>query len=270
MPELPEVETICQGIRPALIGQKIKQIVVRQPKLRWPVTPLVKKLQNLTIKSIERRAKYILLTTQQGTFIIHLGMSGRLCLVNKQIKFKKHDHIDFLLNQDYLLRYTDPRRFGSVLWLSGDPLTHHLLVDLGPEPLTEDFNADYLWAQCQRRTAVIKQVIMDQKMVVGVGNIYANEALYLAKISPLRVTRTITMPECIALVKAIKKILKQAIKQGGTTLKDFVKSDGKPGYFKQKLLVYGREGEICLSCKQLLSHSRIGQRSTVYCTVCQI
>jgi len=269
MPELPEVETTCQGIRPVIINQKIKQIIVRQAKLRWPVTPVVKKLKDLTVKAVTRRAKYILLKTEQGTFIIHLGMSGRLCLVKDQIPFKKHDHLDFLLNNRYVLRYTDPRRFGSVLWTTEDPLEHSLLANLGLEPLTLEFNANYLWAKCQGKSAVIKQTIMDQKIVVGVGNIYANEALYLAKISPLRAARTLTVAECSALVKAIKKILTKAIKQGGTTLKDFLGSDGRPGYFKQKLLVYGREGEVCLLCDKPLSHARIGQRSTVYCLDCQ-
>jgi formamidopyrimidine-DNA glycosylase len=269
MPELPEVETTCRGIRDATIGKKIKKIVIRHSQLRWPVPKVLENLSNLKIVQVERRAKYILLTTLQGTLIIHLGMTGRLAVVNGKVPFKKHDHVDFILNNDTLMRYTDHRRFGTILWTTDDPLKHTLLVKLGPEPFSNRFNAAYLFNIAAQRKINIKQLIMDQHVVVGVGNIYANEALFAAKISPLKEAKTLTLPECKTLVTAIRKILNAAIKQGGTTLRDFLSSQEKPGYFVQKLKVYGREGLNCLHCENPLDSARLGQRATVFCLHCQ-
>jgi formamidopyrimidine-DNA glycosylase len=268
LPELPEVETTCKGISP-IIGSKIKQIIIRQPKLRWPVPIALLQFKNLTVEKISRRAKYILIYTDHGVFIIHLGMSGRLCLIKQGLTAAKHDHVDFNLTNNRMLRYTDPRRFGSILWSNEDPLSHPLLCELGPEPLSRAFNGQYLFKITRTKTIAIKNTIMDQKIVVGVGNIYANEALYSAGISPIRKTHTLSLEECQALVKSIQKILKCAIIQGGTTLRDFLNADGKQGYFKQKLLVYGRQGELCFTCNKLLSSEKIGQRMTVYCRTCQ-
>jgi len=268
MPELPEVETTCKGISP-IVGSKIKHIIIRQPKLRWPIPPALSEFKNLIVKKVSRRAKYILIHTDQGAFIIHLGMSGRLCLIKQGLTAAKHDHVDFILTNNRLLRYTDHRRFGSILWSDEDPLNHRLLCELGPEPLSRSFNGQYLFKITRTKKTAIKTTIMDQKIVVGVGNIYANEALYLAGISPIRKTQSLSLEECQALVKAIQKILKRAILQGGTTLRDFLSADGKRGYFKQKLQVYGRQGELCFSCTKILSSEKIGQRMTVYCRTCQ-
>ncbi len=270
MPELPEVETTCQGIRSAVINQTIREIVIRESRLRWPVSRALLKLRKIQITNVSRRAKYILMQSTLGSFIIHLGMSGRLCCLDEKIPYQKHDHIDFVFDNGTLLRYTDPRRFGAVLWTTKDPLKHRYLAKLGVEPLLPVFNAHYLHRVTQNKQQPIKQLIMDQKVVVGVGNIYANEALYQAKISPLRYSHSLSLNDCAELVRAIRKILTAAIKQGGTTLRDFLSAKGKPGYFKQKLLVYGRQGMACLHCGQSLDVIRIQQRTTVYCSTCQI
>ncbi len=269
MPELPEVETTRLGIKPALDGQSIQKIIIREPRLRWPVPDILSTLRNTKIESITRRAKYILLKTEKGTIILHLGMSGRLCVVEPGTKTEKHDHVDIILSNGKLLRYTDPRRFGSILWTDEDPALHSLLATLGPEPLSNSFNAKYLYLALKRRNIEIKKMLMDQKIVVGVGNIYANEALFISGILPHRSSRTLTLSECATLVSTTKTILKKAIKLGGTTLKDFFSGEGKPGYFKQKLKVYGREGEPCIECQQTLLGILIGQRATVYCSSCQ-
>jgi formamidopyrimidine-DNA glycosylase len=269
MPELPEVETTCRGIETAIVDETILNIKIRESRLRWPVSQELFKLKKEKIISVERRAKYILLRCSSGTIIIHLGMSGRLCVLEEGSKHQKHDHVDFILDNGKLLRFTDHRRFGSILWTEEDPFQHSLLVNLGPEPLSKTFNANYLFARTRNKKQAIKLLIMDQRVVVGVGNIYANEALFSAKILPDRPSTSLTLAECDLLVKMIKQTLKQAILQGGTTLRDFLSPTGKKGYFVQKLLVYGREGESCLSCKTLLSSSRIGQRATVFCLGCQ-
>ncbi len=269
MPELPEVEITCQGIQTAVLGRKIRKILVRQPQLRWPVPDALLQLKNVNISDINRRAKYILLNVQQGTIIIHLGMSGRLCVFDQTTPNQKHDHVDFILDNGTLLRYTDPRRFGAVLWTTEDPLNYHLLSNLGPEPFSECFNSQYLFEWSKRKNVTLKQLIMDQQVVVGVGNIYANEALFAAKLSPLRLSTSLTKKECQQLVIMIQKILQQAILKGGTTLRDFLSPTGKQGYFIQELLVYGREGEDCLCCKEPLQSIRINQRSTVFCNACQ-
>lgn len=270
MPELPEVETTCRGIQTQLLGKQICKIIIRQPKLRWPVSRQLFKATDLKILEVFRRAKYLLLKTSKGTIIIHLGMSGRLCVVDSNQMPQKHDHLDFQLNNKKILRYTDPRRFGAVLWTTDNPLTHTLLKHLGPEPLSEAFNSKYLFLAIKNKKTTIKQLIMDQMIVVGVGNIYANEALFAAKILPTRLSNTLTIKECSLLVKCTKRILTQAIKVGGTTLKDFLTVDSKPGYFSQKLFVYGRAEQNCLQCHEVLEACTISQRATVFCRKCQV
>jgi formamidopyrimidine-DNA glycosylase len=269
MPELPEVETSRRGIEPHLLHQTIDQLVIRNARLRWPVSPRLNQLVvGQTISAIRRRAKYLLLTIGDGDLIIHLGMSGSLRVVDAKQPASKHDHIDLCLTNGKALRYTDPRRFGCWLW-SNDPIAKPLLEQLGPEPLTDDFNVDYLWQKCRTRSAAIKQVIMDNRVVVGVGNIYAAESLFRAGIRPAIAAKRISRTRLAHLVTAIKTVLSQAITQGGTTLKDFTQTDGKPGYFKQQLMVYGREGEPCLVCHTPLRGLKQGQRATVYCPCCQ-
>lgn len=269
MPELPEVETTLRGIEPHLLHKRITQVIVRHPRLRWPIpNNLNALLTGQTIQAIHRRAKYILFTFKHGTLILHLGMSGRVRILQENTPPEKHDHVD-IQTANCTLRFTDPRRFGAVLWTDEDPAAHPLLAHLGPEPLTHDFSGQYLWERSRHKTVTVKSFIMDSKVVVGVGNIYAAEALFLAGVHPKRAAGKVNEAEYVALVKAIKKILQNAIKQGGTTLKDFLKSDGKPGYFRVKLKVYGRDGEPCVNCGEALSHLRIGQRATVFCKNCQ-
>jgi len=269
MPELPEVETTCRGIQAILHGNTINRIIIRNHRLRWPIPPIIKKLKNLKVLKISRRAKYILLETSKGCFIIHLGMSGRLKVVAQNEAIRKHDHVDFILANEKILRYTDPRRFGAILWTSDAPLNHPLFAKLGPEPFAKEFNEKYLFAKANKKKITIKQLIMDQTTVVGVGNIYACEALFVAKLLPTRLSSSLTLDECKQLILAIQKILKQAIKAGGTTLKDFLSIEGNPGYFLQKLLVYGRENKQCVMCNTLLKNIRINQRATVFCENCQ-
>ncbi len=270
MPELPEVETTRRGIAPHVVHHHIKQIVVRHHQLRWPVpAELVREAKGLRIEACERRGKYLLLRTIKGTIIIHLGMSGSLRLVDGNTPAAKHDHVDIVLGSGQALRLTDPRRFGAVLWTPDDPLQHELLNDLGPEPLGKEFNGEYLYHASRGRTVNVKQFIMDSKVVVGVGNIYASEALFLARIHPSRKAGSLSKVRCEALADAIRNVLTAAIKQGGTTLRDFVGGDGKPGYFAQQLNVYGRTGEACQVCGTAIKQVRQGQRSTYYCPHCQ-
>lgn len=272
MPELPEVETTLRGVTPYLKNAKITRVIIRQFSLRWPIdSKLADILTGQTIQQIDRRAKYLLFQCDSGTLIIHLGMSGRLCVldINAEDPPEKHAHVDIELDNGHLLRYIDPRRFGAILWAT-DPIEQHaLLAHLGPEPLTTQFDADYLWQQTQSRRCSIKTLIMNGKIVVGVGNIYANEALFLAKIHPKTTANKLTIANCTALVTVIKTVLKQAIEAGGTTLKDFRKTDGKPGYFAQELNVYGREGKDCLHCGSVIQHYKETQRATFYCPLCQ-
>lgn len=268
MPELPEVETTKRGIAPWLLNQRIEKIVVRQPKLRWPVDEAIQSLTGQLITSIERRAKYILIGTNNGTAIWHLGMSGSLRLVEDTVEPNKHDHIDWLLSNGKVLRYHDPRRFGALLFVEPDSACSQL-SHLGPEPLSDDFNAEYLHQRCRNRTQAIKTFIMDSKVVVGVGNIYANESLFFAGIRPQTPAGKISKARLQRLVDEIKRVLAAAIEQGGTTLRDFVGGDGKPGYFAQQLAVYGRGNLLCKQCQSPLKELRLGQRSTVYCPQCQ-
>ncbi|MEY4641125.1 MAG: hypothetical protein RLZZ227_1119 [Pseudomonadota bacterium] len=270
MPELPEVETTRRGIAPHVEGKRVKTVVVRNARLRWPVTPaLADALGGQKIELIERRAKYLLLQTKVGTLVTHLGMSGSLRIVDPSHPIRKHDHVDIVLSDNQILRFHDPRRFGCMLWVTGEVMAHPLLADLGPEPLSDAFDADYLFRRSRKRSAPIKSFIMDQRIVVGVGNIYANEALFGAGISPRRKGGSVTRAQYEALVAEIKAVLTRAITAGGTTLRDFVGSDGEPGYFIQQLQVYGRGGEPCVQCRSKLTEFRQGQRATVYCHKCQ-
>jgi len=270
MPELPEVETTRAGIEPHLIGQRVTEVKIFQRKLRQAVTAgLATGLEATEIESVERRGKYLLLSSMNGTVIIHLGMSGSLRLVDRGVPLEKHDHVEFLLASGQSLRYRDPRRFGVVLWTAKDPLLHPLIAKLGVEPLEAEFDVDYLYKIAQQRTVAIKQLIMNGQIVVGVGNIYASEALFRAGIHPARAAKRISHARCERLVVAIKSVLAEAIKQGGTTLRDFYNGAGEPGYFKQSLQVYGRAGEPCLQCGAAIRQVVQGQRSTYYCGRCQ-
>jgi formamidopyrimidine-DNA glycosylase len=270
MPELPEVETTRRGIAPALEGQKITALVVREPRLRWPVPKdLPMKMQGQTVRSIKRRAKYLLVETKLGSAMIHLGMSGSMRIVSANDVPEKHDHFDIITAAGDIIRYNDPRRFGSLLWAGSDPDKHPLLCNLGPEPLEEDFTGLYLWESARGRRANIKQHIMNSKVVAGVGNIYANEALFRAGIHPTRQAGRIALLRMETLTKEIKSVLAAAIKQGGTTLRDYRGGDGKPGYFKQQLFVYDKAEEPCIHCGGAIRHIVQGQRSTYYCPSCQ-
>lgn len=270
MPELPEVETTLRGISAYILNSPITKVIVRNPHLRWPVPEqLAEQVTRHKIIAIQRRAKYLLLSTHAGTIIIHLGMSGNLKIVDPRTAYEKHEHVEFCFANGHALRLTDPRRFGAVLWTRDAIENYPLLKHLGPEPLSAEFNADYLYAQSGNKKIAVKQFIMDSKIVVGIGNIYANEALFASAIHPARAAGKISKKRYQNLCADIKKILEQAIQQGGTTLKDFVGGDGKPGYFQQQLMVYGRKGEPCRKCQKPLKEIRQGQRSTVYCTHCQ-
>ncbi len=271
MPELPEVETCRQGLIPHILHHTISNVIVRNPNLRWPIPAKLKHhLQHQKITAITRRGKYLLFTlSSSATLLLHLGMSGRIRIVPIETPIQKHDHVDIILDNGTCIRFNDSRRFGSLLWTDADPMQHSLLIQLGPEPLEANFNANYLHTILIKRSQAIKLAIMDSHTVVGVGNIYANEALFLSGIHPHRPAKSLTKNECQHLVKNIKKVLQAAIKAGGTTLRDFISVDGKPGYFQQTLLVYGRAGEPCTQCGTVLQESRLGQRSTVFCLTCQ-
>lgn len=270
MPELPEVETTCRGIRPHVENKSISEVVVRQDQLRWPISAeIMTVLPGQRIQTVTRRGKYLLLNLNAGCVLIHLGMSGSLRIAKKSEDVKKHDHVDIIFKNGDILRYHDPRRFGCMLWAGTQPFKHVLLEKLGPEPLSEEFTMEHLFMLSRKRSASIKNFIMDSHVVVGVGNIYANEALFAAGIRPKRQAGKVSKASYIKLIAAIKEILAEAIEQGGTTLRDFVGGDGKPGYFKQSLFVYGRGGESCLNCATSLKEIRLGQRSTVYCPKCQ-
>lgn len=270
MPELPEVETVRRGLAPHLTGQVVTGVVVRQAHLRWPVPEaLALQLPGQTIQQVERRAKYLLLRTAAGTALVHLGMTGRLCLVAADTPLRKHDHVDVLLAGGACLRFNDSRRFGALLWTTEPPERHPLLRTLGPEPFDAAFSAAYLLRRAQGRTPAVKTFVMDAHVVVGVGNIYANEALFAARIDPLRPAGQVTAAEWDRLVEAIQTVLAAAIHQGGTTLRDFVGGRGEPGYFQQYLRVYDRYRAPCPVCGEPIQRCRIGQRATYYCPRCQ-
>ena len=270
MPELPEVETSRRGIEPHLKNRTITGIKIRQHKLRWPIPKNLPALaSNKKIRQVGRRAKYINLQLDNGNIIIHLGMSGSLRICKKDTPAEKHDHIDFIMSNKKILRLRDPRKFGCVLW-TDQPLNEHKLIkSLGPEPLDDATNADYLSAKATKRNCSIKSFIMNSHIVVGVGNIYASESLFKAGINPKRKAGNISKTRMIKLVDAIKQTLTDAIRQGGTTLRDFTSETGKPGYFAQQLQVYGRAGEPCRVCGSTVKQITQQQRSTFYCSTCQ-
>ena len=269
MPELPEVETTRRGLAPHLLGRRIVAVQLRRAELRWPIAgEITRLLPGQRIGAIERRAKYLLLHSAAGSALIHLGMSGALRVLPQAQPPGPHDHYDLRLDDARLLRYTDPRRFGCLLWQA--PGTQHpLLAGLGPEPLGDAFDGAYLWQQARGRRAPIKTFLMDQSVVVGVGNIYAAEALFAAGIHPLRPAGRVARARCDALADAVRRILAHAIERGGTTLRDFISPDGLPGYFEQELAVYGRAGAACRRCGTPIRSARIGQRSSFYCPRCQ-
>jgi formamidopyrimidine-DNA glycosylase len=269
MPELPEVETSRRGITPFVARQRIDNVDIRERRLRWPISDdMEQHLAGATIESVGRRAKYLLLNTSNGTAIIHLGMSGSVFIVERDTPAGVHDHFDINLDSGKSLRFRDPRRFGSLHW-TDDSAAHWLLRKLGPEPLDDAFSGDYLWTRSRGRRVAVKQFIMNAAIVVGVGNIYASEALFLAGIHPRRAAGRISKDRYGRLATTIKDVLLKAIDAGGTTLRDFYGGDGEAGYFQQELAVYGRNDEPCPRCERPISVVVLGQRSTFYCKDCQ-
>ncbi|OOF67897.1 bifunctional DNA-formamidopyrimidine glycosylase/DNA-(apurinic or apyrimidinic site) lyase [Rodentibacter caecimuris] len=268
MPELPEVETAMKGVSPYLEGFTIEKIVVRQPKLRWPVSSKLAKMTNAKIITLSRRAKYLIIHTDQGYIIGHLGMSGSVRIVPHNSLIDKHDHLDIVMNNGKLLRYNDPRRFGAWLWTEKLD-DFHLFMKLGPEPLSDKFNGDYLFKKSRKKLTSLKTFLMDNSVVVGVGNIYANESLFLSGLHPLKTAGKLTKAQSHSLVNTIKNVLETAIKQGGTTLKDFLQPDGRPGYFAQELQIYGKKNQPCPKCGQKIESLVISQRNSFYCPQCQ-
>jgi formamidopyrimidine-DNA glycosylase len=270
MPELPEVETTRRGLEPHVAGQTILRLSIHDHRLRWPVDArLPQRLAGQRVESVERRAKYLLLRLTHGTVLWHLGMSGSLRIVPSDLPVDTHDHVDLVLASGQTVRFNDPRRFGSLHYITGDPQAHPLLAKLAPEPFAAAFNAEYLWRKSRRRKISVKQLIMNGQVVTGVGNIYASEVLFQSGIRPRRQSRSLKREEVARLVAAIRKVLKQAIRVGGTTLRDYVNPDGNPGYFRQKLFVYERATEPCRNCATLIRLFTQGQRSTYYCPTCQ-
>ena len=269
MPELPEVETTRRGLLPHVAGRRIEHVLLRRADLRWPIPREVEELlPEQRIDDIRRRAKYLLLDTAAGSALLHLGMSGSLRVLPSDTPVRAHDHVDIALDSDRVLRFNDPRRFGCLLWQAPGQ-THPLLAGLGPEPLSDAFDGDYLFALSRGRKAPVKTFLMDQAVVVGVGNIYAAEALFQAGVSPLRAAGKVSRERYAALAEAVKAILAHAITRGGTTLRDFISPDGAPGYFEQELSAYGRGGAPCPRCGRAMKQAAIGQRTTVWCTRCQ-
>jgi len=270
MPELPEVEIIRCGLEPLIVGQQIERVVVRTPQLRWPIpSELTRVLRGQVVHAVERRAKYLVFRLQDGNMIIHLGMSGRLRLSRGHEVPGKHDHVDIFFKNGDCLRFCDPRRFGAILWSATDPMAHPLIVKSGPEPLSAALHGDYLYERSRGRRVSVKQFIMDQRVVSGLGNIYANEALFAARIHPVTPAGRISLKKYRHLASAIKKTLRKAIAAGGTTMRDFHDESGQAGYFQLKLKVYGRSSESCLVCGHTIRQIRNGQRSTFYCPRCQ-
>lgn len=272
MPELPEVETTRRGIAPHLTGRRIGSVQVRNPRMRWPVGSEVNKISGQTVRHVRRRAKYLMLACDTGTLILHLGMSGSLRVCPSGTDFRKHDHFVLKIDSGKELRLHDPRRFGAVLWhnaAGGDITQHPLLAHLGPEPLDDQFHGNYLWQSCRGRKTSVKQHIMNNKVVVGAGNIYACEALFRSGIRPSKPAGKLSKAKADTLAREIKTVLAEAIQQGGTTLRDFLREDGQPGYFKQRLHVYGRGGEPCHTCRTPIKRTTISNRSTFHCPKCQ-
>ena len=269
MPELPEVETTRAGLAPHLIGRRVTGVTLRRPDLRWPIPAAIKALlPKQEIRDVRRRAKYLLIDTEPGSALLHLGMSGMLRVLPNATPVETHDHVDIALDSGRVLRFTDPRRFGCLLWQPAGEV-HELLQDLGPEPLSDAFDGDYLFALSRGRRAPVKTFLMDQAVVVGVGNIYAAESLFRAGIAPNREAGKVSRERYAGLAAAVKDILAFAITRGGTTLRDFLSPDSAPGYFEQELFVYGREGEACKTCGRTLRGLRLGNRATAWCSRCQ-
>jgi len=269
MPELPEVETTLRGISPAMQGRTIREVRVRNATLRWPVTDEVQQACGQLVRALRRRAKYLLIELGSGGLMIHLGMSGSLRNCHADDAPRKHDHFDIVMDNGSCVRFNDPRRFGVFQWWEAPAEEHPLLRNLGPEPLLDGFSGAYLWGKSRGRRGAVKNFIMDGRIVVGVGNIYASEALYMSGIHPLRAAGRISAARYEALAAAICDVLERAIRHGGTTLQDFSNSDGNPGYFAQELLVYDREGLPCFQCQASIRRKVIGQRSSYYCARCQ-
>jgi formamidopyrimidine-DNA glycosylase len=270
MPELPEVETTRRGLAPLTEGRRIADVLVRQPRLRWPVPDQIQLARGQTIIALHRRAKWLVWQLERGHLLWHLGMSGSFRGWQQAPPPSAHDHIDLQIDNGHLIRYTDPRRFGALLWTTDNPLHHPRLIGLGPEPFDERFDGQYLWQLSRGRKLPVKSFIMDGKVVVGVGNIYASEALFEAGIHPARAAGRISQDRYQRLAESIVQILSRAIEVGGTSLRDFTVGDGTPGYFGQSLQVYGREGQPCPACGSPVRRKVIGQRSTFYCTSCQV
>ena len=269
MPELPEVETTRRGLSPHLVGRRVLGATLRRPDLRWPIArEITAELPGQRIAAVARRAKYLLVEAETGSALLHLGMSGSLRVLPEGTAPGIHDHVDVALDSGKVLRFNDPRRFGCLLWQPSG-IVHPLLARLGPEPLTDAFDGDHLWRRSRGRSAPVKTLLMDQAVVVGVGNIYAAEALFQAGIAPRRAAGRVSRAGYAALADAVKRILGHAIERGGTTLRDFIAPDGAPGYFEQELLVYGRAGATCKVCRTPLRSEPLGQRATVWCPRCQ-
>ena len=270
MPELPEVETTRIGIAPCILGETVARITIRNRNLRWPVSPrLQRELPGRQIRKVGRRGKYLLIHTEQGCLILHLGMSGHLRVLQSMSAPNVHDHVDIEFASGIVLRFTDPRRFGSIHWTKKDPSQHALLKHLGPEPLSDDLHGDYLFQLSRSRKQAVKSFIMDSRIVVGIGNIYASESLFAAGIHPRRRAGRISLARYTALTDAIRNVLTLALARGGTTLRDFVDGNGRPGYFRHELRVYDRTGLPCMNCGQPIKQLRIAQRSSYYCSRCQ-
>jgi formamidopyrimidine-DNA glycosylase len=269
MPELPEVETTRAGLAPHLVGRTVTGVTLRRKSLRWAIPPAIAKtLPGERILAVRRRAKYLLVDTPPGSALLHLGMTGVLRVLPAKTPVGTHDHVDVALDSGRVLRFTDPRRFGCLLWQPAGT-THELLADLGPEPLSDDFDGEHLFERSRGRSAPVKTFLMDQRIVVGVGNIYAAEALFRAGIAPHRAAGRVSRERYLALATAVKDVLAYAITRGGTTLRDFLSPDSEPGYFETELLAYGREGEPCTACGRPLKGAVLGGRATVWCARCQ-
>lgn len=270
MPELPEVETTRRGLHPHIVGQQIVNIVIREARLRWPIEPSISsKLKGQTVLDTSRRGKYLMLHFQTGTLLLHLGMSGNLRILPANTPLTKHDHVDIIFKNGLAIRFNDPRRFGAIIWAGKEPKIHPLLANLGLEPLTEALSGSWLYQNTRRQKVAIKLWLMDAKRVTGIGNIYANEALFRAGILPTRSAGNVSEQRLETLAQQIKFTLEEAIEAGGSTLRDFVNAEGSPGYFQQRYFVYGRDGQNCLKCKRPIKLIRQAGRATYYCSNCQ-
>ena len=270
MPELPEVETTRRGVAPHVVGRRIVRLTVYDPRLRWPVPPdLAKRVAGRTIDAIDRRSKYLLFRLGADTLLMHFGMTGSLRVYHEPPPRRAHDHVDIALDDGTLLRYHDPRRFGAMLWLPASQASHALLAHLGPEPFDDAFDAAYLWKALRMKTTAIKLALMDNRVVVGVGNIYASEALFRAGIRPTTAAGKISRARIEKLVVAVRKVLGDAIEHGGSTLRDYVDAGGRPGAAQFRHAVYGREGKPCRVCRTPIKMRRQGGRATFYCPACQ-